>query len=1013
MAQATGKRKAENGAEAQSSPPKQAKAATSKSAEVKPAAELSAPLAAGVGSESITCLHDVSYPDDYQISEKTEPLVEKKPAKEYPFNLDPFQREAIKCLEAGESVLVSAHTSAGKTVVAEYAIAMSLRDKQRVVYTSPIKALSNQKFREMTEEFSDVGLMTGDVTISPNASCLVMTTEILRSMQYRGSEVMREVAWIIFDEVHYMRDRERGVVWEESIVMAPKNARFVFLSATVPNAKEFSEWVAKVHKQPCHIVYTDYRPTPLQHYVFPMGADGLYLVVDEKSNFREDSFQKAVNAVSTTSNSSKENGKWQKAPMRGKGNGEPSDIFKIVKMIMQRQYDPVIVFSFSKRDCELQATQMEKLDLNNEDEKKLVDQIFWSAMDCLSEDDKKLPQVSKLLPWLKQGIGVHHSGLLPILKEVIEILFQEGLVKCLFATETFSIGLNMPAKTVVFTGVRKFDGDQFRWLSGGEYIQMSGRAGRRGLDDRGICILMLDEKLEPPVAKAMVKGTADPLNSAFHLGYNMLINQMRSEESDPEALLRQSFFQFQSDRALPKLEKRAKELEDERNSLVIEGEEEVKGYFGLLEQWRELKRSIRNIVFSPRFVLPFLQPGRLVRVLGPEDEEDDEEISTSMTIKGYWGVVVNFEKIPTATKDLVDEEDGRSVPEQKYMVDVLINTIAKNNDTRRKAPRPIDMESPGEPVVAAVPLSQLESLSAIRIHIIKDLRPIEAREKCKKTVREVLRRFPKGLQMLDPEDDMQVNNKEYKKAVRRLEAVEKMITDHPVASSPTLPARMKILQRKNNLTSQIRVARSEVRAASTLVFKDELKSRRRVLRRLGYATADGVVEMKGRVACEISSADEIVITELIFGGNFKDLPPEQLVALLSCFVWQEKTKNAPKLREELAGPYSQLREVARRVGKAQLDAQMSIDVEEYVTSFRPDIMEVAYAWATGAKFSEIMKMTDAFEGSLIRAFKRLEEVLQQLIVASKSIGASELQTKFEEAVTKIKRDIVFAASLYL
>ncbi|BBN13684.1 ATP-dependent RNA helicase DOB1 [Marchantia polymorpha subsp. ruderalis] len=1007
---ASGKRKIENGADAMSSPLKQARADSSAAAELKTADELSAPLVDGAGGDSITCLHEVSYPENYEMPEKAEPLLNKKPAKEYPFTLDPFQREAIKCLEAGESVLVSAHTSAGKTVVAEYAIAMSLRDKQRVVYTSPIKALSNQKFREMTEEFSDVGLMTGDVTIAPNASCLVMTTEILRSMQYRGSEVMREVAWIIFDEVHYMRDRERGVVWEESIVMAPKNARFVFLSATVPNAREFSEWVAKVHKQPCHIVYTDYRPTPLQHYVFPMGGDGLYLVVDEKSTFREDSFQKAVNAVSETPN--KETGKWQKGPTRGKETAGPSDIFKIVKMIMQRQYDPVIVFSFSKRDCEVQAMQMEKLDLNNDDEKKLVDQIFWSAMDCLSEDDKKLPQVSKLLPWLKQGIGVHHSGLLPILKEVIEILFQEGLVKCLFATETFSIGLNMPAKTVVFTGVRKFDGDKFRWLSGGEYIQMSGRAGRRGLDDRGICILMLDEKLEPPVAKAMVKGSADPLNSAFHLSYNMLINQMRSEESDPEALLRQSFFQFQADRALPKLEKRLKELEEERNSLVIEGEEELKSYFALIEQWREMKSSIRDIAFAPRYALPFLQPGRIVRVLSDEDN-DDEELSIGTTIKGYWGVIVNFEKVATATKDFVEEEDGRSAPEPKYMVDVLINSVTKDENSRRKTARPVAMDSPGEPVVTAVPLSQLESLSAVRIYIPKDLRPIEAREKCKKTVLEVLRRFPDGIQLLDPEDDMQVDSKAYKKVTRRLEAVEKMIADHPVASSPSITSRLKILQKKNKLTLSIRAARTEVRAASTLVFKDELKSRRRVLRKLGYATVDGVVEMKGRVACEISSADEIVLTELIFGGNFKELSSEQLVAVLSCFVWQEKSKNAPKLREDLSGPYTQLRDVARRVGKAQLDSKMSIDVELYVTSFRPDIMEVAYAWASGAKFSEIMKMTDTFEGSLIRAFKRLEEVLQQLIVASRSIGATELETKFEDAVVKIKRDIVFAASLYL
>jgi ATP-dependent helicase YprA (DUF1998 family) len=181
---------------------------------------------------------------------------------------------------------VSAHTSAGKTVVAEYAIAMALRDKQRVVYTSPIKALSNQKYRELHREFEDVGLMTGDVTLNPSASCLVMTTEILRNMLYRGSEVMREVAWVIFDEIHYMRDKDRGVVWEETLILLPDRVRYVFLSATIPNAAEFAMWIAKLHQQPCDVVYTDYRPTPLQHYVFPAGGDGLYLVVDEKGNFR-------------------------------------------------------------------------------------------------------------------------------------------------------------------------------------------------------------------------------------------------------------------------------------------------------------------------------------------------------------------------------------------------------------------------------------------------------------------------------------------------------------------------------------------------------------------------------------------------------------------------------------------------------------------------------------------------------------------------------------------------------
>ena len=193
----------------------------------------------------------------------------------------------MECVERNESILVAAHTSAGKTAIAEYSIALALKNKQRVIYTSPIKALSNQKYRELQEEFQDVGLMTGDVTINETASCIVMTTEILRSMLYNGSEITREMAWVIFDEVHYMRDKERGVVWEESIILLPAVVKYVFLSATIPNAREFAEWIVKIKQQPCNVVYTDYRPTPLQHYIHPTGGDGIYLVVDEKGVFKE------------------------------------------------------------------------------------------------------------------------------------------------------------------------------------------------------------------------------------------------------------------------------------------------------------------------------------------------------------------------------------------------------------------------------------------------------------------------------------------------------------------------------------------------------------------------------------------------------------------------------------------------------------------------------------------------------------------------------------------------------
>lgn len=962
--------------------------------------------------EPVACLHDVSYPEGYVIPHPSGPSSGQgnpTPAKEFPFNLDPFQSEAIKCLDSGESVMVSAHTSAGKTVVASYAIAMSLRDKQRVIYTSPIKALSNQKYREFKEEFSDVGLMTGDVTIEPNASCLVMTTEIWRSMQYKGSETMREVAWIIFDEVHYMRDRERGVVWEESIVMAPKKSRFVFLSATVPNAKEFADWVAKVHQQPCHIVYTDYRPTPLQHYIFPAGGDGLYLVVDEKGKFREDSFQKALNALVPTGESDKkrDNGKWQKSLAVGRA-GEETDIFKMVKMIIQRQYDPVILFSFSKRECESLAMQMAKMDLNEDDEKVNIETIFWSAMDILSDDDKKLPQVSNMLPLLKRGIGVHHSGLLPILKEVIEILFQEGLIKCLFATETFSIGLNMPAKTVVFTNVRKFDGDKFRWISSGEYIQMSGRAGRRGIDERGICILNVDEKLEPSTAKMMLKGSADCLNSAFHLSYNMLLNQMRSEDGDPENLLRNSFYQFQADRAIPNLEKQAKDLEKERDSIIIEEEDSLENYYTLLHQYKSLKKDVRDILFSPRYCLPFLQPGRLVSIQCSKSDES----STSFSIEDpvTWGVIINFQRV----KGLSEDDANRKPEDANYTVDVLTRCVASKNEVGKKTIKVVPLKGPGEPVVVSVSISQIDSLSSVRLIIPKDLLPLEIRENTLKKVLEVLSRFSKeGMPLLDPEEDMKVQSRSYEKAARRIEALESLFDKHEVAKSPLIQQKLKVLHMKKELTAKIKSIKRTVRSSTALAFKDELKARKRVLRRLGYVTSDDVVELKGKVACEISSADELTLTELMFNGVLKDLKVEEMVSLLSCFVWQEKLQDAQKPRDELDLLFSQLEDTARKVAKVQLECKVPIDVENFVSNFRPDIMEAVYAWAKGSKFYEIMEITQVFEGSLIRAIRRLEEVLQQLIQAAQSIGETELELKFQDAVSKIKRDIVFAASLYL
>lgn len=247
-----------------------------------------------------------------------------------------------------------------------------------------------------------------------------------------------------------MRDSERGVVWEESIILLPHRVRFVFLSATIPNASQFAEWIAEIHHQPCHVVYTNYRPVPLQHYVFPQGGDGLHLVVDEKGKFREANFQKAmatlqsgsVEAATDEAISNSGNGKKRGRQSGGKkGKINPfADLHRIVKLIMSRNLNPVIIFSFSKKDCERYALALHEEDYTDDAEKDMISQVYINAIDSLGEDDRKLPQVEALLPLLKRGIGIHHGGLLPILKEIVEILFSEGLIKTLFATETFSIG---------------------------------------------------------------------------------------------------------------------------------------------------------------------------------------------------------------------------------------------------------------------------------------------------------------------------------------------------------------------------------------------------------------------------------------------------------------------------------------------------------------------------------------------------------------------------------------------
>lgn len=958
-----------------------------------------------------TCVHEAAVPVGY-TSNKDEsvhgtlsnPVYNGKMAKTYPFTLDPFQQVSVACLERNESVLVSAHTSAGKTAVAEYSIAMAFRDKQRVIYTSPLKALSNQKYRELSQEFSDVGLMTGDVTLSPNASCLVMTTEILRGMLYRGSEVLKEVAWVIFDEIHYMKDRERGVVWEESIIFLPTAIKMVFLSATMSNATEFAEWICNLHKQPCHVVYTDFRPTPLQHYVFPIGGSGLYLVVDENEQFREDnfvklqdSFTKQKQGVGSKSVNSKTSGRIAKG---GNASGG-SDIFKIVKMIMERKFQPVIIFSFSRRECEQHAMSMSKLDFNTKEEKDVVEQVFRNAVLCLNEEDRNLPAIELMLPLLQRGIAVHHSGLLPIIKELVELLFQEGLVKALFATETFAMGLNMPAKTVVFTAVKKWDGDSHRFIGSGEYIQMSGRAGRRGKDDRGICIIMIDEQMEMNTLRDMVLGKPAPLVSTFRLSYYSILNLLSRAEGQftAEHVISNSFHQFQYEKALPDIGKKVSKLEHEAAMLDASGEAEVAEYHKLRLDIAQLEKKMMSEITRPERVLYFLLPGRLVKV---------REGGTDWG----WGVVVNVvKKAPTGgtLPSALSSSRGGG-----YIVDTLLHCSPGSTENgSRPKPCPPHPGEKGEMHVVPVQLSLISALSKLRISIPPDLRPLEARQSILLAVQELGTRFPQGLPKLNPVKDMGIEDPEFVELVNQIEELERKLFAHPLHKSQD-ENQIRSFQRKAEVNHEIQQLKTKMRDSQLQKFRDELKNRSRVLKKLGHIDADGVVQLKGRAACLIDTGDELLVTELMFNGTFNDLDHHQVAALASCFIPGDKSTEQIHLRTELAKPLQQLQDSARRIAEIQHECKLEVNVDEYVESTaRPYLMDVIYCWSKGATFAEVIQMTDIFEGSIIRSARRLDEFLNQLRAAANAVGEANLENKFAAASESLRRGIMFANSLYL
>lgn len=443
---------------------------------------------------------------------------------QFPYELDHFQKYSVIAIEQGHNVLVTAHTSAGKSTVAEYAIARAFADNKRAIYTSPIKTLSNQKYKDFKERFGEVGILTGDIKLNPDKQLLIMTTEILLQMLYRGENILNEVGVIIFDEIHYFNDKDRGHVWEESLVLIPREITIVGLSATIDKPEKFAAWLGKLKQKPIHLIKTSFRPVPLNHFIY--ADDEIMQIMDNKQNFMGGNYQLAVQQL--------ENEKKRNTGSNGHNLHWSARFNDFVRFLKQKDLFPAIIFSFSRKKCEEYGQKISVPLIGHETQAEIT-KIVGKILSGDRAHYKEMTQVQILEKLLMKGIGVHHSGLLPIMKEIIEILFSQGLLKLLFATETFAVGVNMPTRTVIFTELEKHDGssEMPRFLHTHEYLQMAGRAGRRGKDTVGTVIYFaLHGPLELNSVRSIMTGKTNQIHSQFQLDSKFILSVLTSKETD-------------------------------------------------------------------------------------------------------------------------------------------------------------------------------------------------------------------------------------------------------------------------------------------------------------------------------------------------------------------------------------------------------------------------------------------------------------------------------------------------
>ncbi|NLT57292.1 MAG: DEAD/DEAH box helicase [Actinomycetales bacterium] len=887
----------------------------------------------------------------------------------YDFELDEFQVRACRALQDGRGVLVAAPTGSGKTVVGEFAVELALARGRKAFYTTPIKALSNQKYTDLVRRYGPekVGLLTGDNTINGEAPVVVMTTEVLRNMLYADSPTLAGLGYVVMDEVHYLADRFRGAVWEEVIIHLPDDVLVVSLSATVSNAEEFGAWLDTVRGD-TEVVVSEHRPVPLWQHVmvgtrlYDLFADPGETAVDPQTRVNRELLQLAREHGHPYARGPR--GRTRRRPPRSPRR-TPSRAEAVLALDAAGLL-PAITFIFSRAGCEAAVGQCVAagVRLTTADERQEIDTVVRQRCADIPEEDRAVLGFWDWAEALDRGIAAHHAGLLPTFKEVVEELFSRGLVKAVFATETLALGINMPARSVVLEKLVKWNGETHADMTPGEYTQLTGRAGRRGIDVEGHAVVLWQHGLDPEAVAGLASTRTYPLHSSFRPTYNMAVNLVgRFGRAAAREILETSFAQFQADRAVVGLARQARRQEEALAGYA----EAMTCHLGDFAEYAALRRAI-------------------------SDREAD--LSRAESSRRRAEALASVERLRRG--DVIRLQTGRR-PGWAVVVEPGQpgGTVDRARPTVLTADRRIHRLSSADVLAVMEPVT--------RVSVPKGFSPRDprARRDLASTLRNAL---------VDLADQRRPGRRGRSAASgdETLAELRRRMRSHPCHGCDRREEHARWAERWWRLTRETDalVRRIESRTNTIARTFDRVCD---LLEERGYLDGDRVTA-QGRRLGRIYAESDLLIAECLREGVWAGLDGAGLAACVSALVYSARREDAPAPRIPAGATAAALTETLRiwsALEDRERDHRLEVTPEP-----DPGLARAVHLWARGRRLEEVLEDGDLAAGDFVRWCKQVVDLLGQVQQAvGDDEGSAPLRRTSRDAVERVRRGIVAYSSV--